>query len=54
MDTKSPFSISEEDVWKLEQNDGFKIVRAHLSNQETHLYASISILVHPVQELTTV
>lgn len=36
MDTESPFSLPEEDVRALEQNDGFRIVRAYLSNQENH------------------
>jgi len=36
MENKSPFSISEEDIRALEQNDGFRIVRAYLANQKNH------------------
>jgi hypothetical protein len=53
MDTKSPFSLSEEDVRALERNEGFRIVRAYLSNQENHRYASKAILSASSQELTT-
>lgn len=40
MDIKSPFLVSEQELKVLEQNDGFRIVRAHLGNQENHEYAS--------------
>lgn len=40
MDIKSPFTVSEDDIRVLEQNEGFRVVRAYLLNQENHSYVS--------------
>lgn len=40
METKSPFSISENDVRTLEQNDGFRVVRAYLSAEGINAFCT--------------